>query len=152
AAQGDTLSEEELLSTGVALLVAGHETTTNMIASAVYLLLKHTDQRAKLGREPSLLTSAIEEVLRYEGPLQRVGRTATRDVGLAGRLIRHGQSVLSLLGAANRDPAHFPDPDRFDIQRSPNRHIAFGAGPHFCLGAGLARLEAQSPSAPCSSV
>lgn len=139
---GDCLSEEELMSTGVALLVAGHETTTNLIASALYLLLRHPEELARLRTHPELLPAAIEETLRFESPLQRVGRTATRDVRIGERQIRRGDSVLALLGAANRDPEAFPEPDRFDIGRSPNRHVAFGSGPHFCIGAALARLEA----------
>lgn len=140
--QGEMLSEEELLSTGVALLVAGHETTTNLISSAIWLFLRHPEARRQLRERPEMIPGAIEEVLRFEGPLQRVGRTATMDVELDGRPIRAGQTVLSLIGAANRDPAQFAEPERFDIARAPNRHVAFGSGPHFCLGAGLARLEA----------
>ncbi|MEW6305629.1 MAG: cytochrome P450 [Verrucomicrobiota bacterium] len=140
--QGDRLTEDELLSTGVSLLVAGHETTTNLIASAVLLLLQHPEQLAALRADVALLPGAIEETLRYESPLQRLGRTALVDVEIRGRKIKKGQTVLSLLGAANRDPAQFPDADRFDIRRNPNRHLAFGNGIHFCLGAPLARLEA----------
>ena len=141
--EGDRLSEEELLSTCVTLLVAGHETTTSLISSTVYLLLKHPDQLQKLRENPALIESAVEESLRYEGSFQRSRRVATEDVILGGQQIRKGQLVLQFLGAANRDPAHFPDPDRFDIERQPNRHLSFGFGVHICLGAALARLEAK---------
>ena len=141
--EGDKLSEEELLSTCVTLLVAGHETTTSLISSTIYLLLKHPDQLQKLRETPSVIESAVEESLRYEGSFQRSRRIATEDVILCGQQIRKGQLVLQFLGAANRDPAHFSDPDRFDIQRQPNRHLSFGFGVHICLGAALARLETK---------
>ncbi|MGH7943396.1 MAG: cytochrome P450 [Opitutaceae bacterium] len=140
--EGDRLAEDELLSTCVTLLVAGHETTTNLIASAVWLLLRHPGQQARLRAAPALMPSAIEEVLRFESPLHRVGRTATCDTEIAGTPIRKGETVFLMLAAANRDPAQFPEPATFDIARSPNKHIAFGYGIHFCLGAALARLEA----------
>lgn len=139
---GDRLAEDELLSTCVTLLVAGHETTTNLIASATWLLLRHPEQLARLRAEPALMPSAIEEVLRFESPLHRVGRTALRDTEIAGTQIRKGETVFLMLAAANRDPVQFPEADTFDIARSPNKHIAFGHGIHFCLGAALARLEA----------
>jgi pimeloyl-[acyl-carrier protein] synthase len=139
---GERLTEDELLSTGVGLLVAGHETTTNLIAGAIWLLLRHPEQLARLRRESALMNTAIEEVLRYESPLQRLTRTVSSEVAVGGRPIKQGQTLMMLLGAANRDPAQFPEPDRFDIAREPNRHIAFGQGIHFCLGAPLARLEA----------
>jgi cytochrome P450 len=140
--QGDRLSNEELLSTGVSLLVAGHETNTNLIASAVYLLLRHPNQLAELKRNPAGMPGALEEVLRFESPLQRLGRTVLEDIAIDGHEIGKGQTVLSLLGAANRDPGMFPEADRFDIRRTPNKHLAFGHGSHFCLGAALARIEA----------
>jgi hypothetical protein len=139
---GDRLAEDELLSTCVTLLVAGHETTTNLIGSAVWLLLRHPGQLAALRENPALMPSAIEEVLRFESPLHRVGRTALCDIEIAGTRIRKGETVFLLLAAANRDPDQFPEPNRFDIYRSPNKHLAFGYGIHFCLGAALARLEA----------
>ena len=141
--EGDRLSEEELLSTCVTLLVAGHATTTNLIASAVLFLLQHPDQLRKLRENPALIEGAVEESLRYDGPFQRNRRIAREDVIIGGKHIGKGQLVLAFLGAANRDPTHFPDPDRFDIERHPNRHISFGAGVHFCLGASLSRLEAR---------
>jgi hypothetical protein len=140
--EGDRLAEDELLSTCLTLLVAGHETTTNLIGSAIWLLLRYPEQRARLRREPGLMASAIEEVLRFESPLHRVGRTALSDSEVAGTRIRKGETVFLLLASANRDPAQFADPDTFDIARTPNKHIAFGYGIHFCLGAALARLEA----------
>lgn len=139
---GDTLTEEELLSTLVTILIGGHETTTSLIASGTLLLLTHPEERRKLEAEPRLAQSAVEEFLRFEGPFQRNRRIATEDVTIGGQEVGEGELVMQLLGAANRDPAHFPDPDRLDIARSPNRHLAFGYGVHFCLGASLARLEA----------
>jgi cytochrome P450 PksS len=123
-------------------LVAGHETTTNLIASAVWLMLRHPEQHARLRAQPELMAAAIEETLRFESPLHRVGRTALRDSEIAGVTIRKGETVFLLLASANRDPAQFAHPDAFDITRAPNKHIAFGYGIHFCLGAALARLEA----------
>ena len=140
--QGDRLSEEELLSTCVSILIGGHETTTSLLSSAIWLLLTHPGQWQKLRETPSLITGAVEEFLRYESPFQRLTRVAGEDVEVAGQTIRKGQTALCLLGAANRDPGQFPDPDRLDIERTPNRHVAFAHGIHFCLGAGLARLEA----------
>ena len=141
--EGDRLSEEELLSTCVSLLVAGHATTTSLISSAVLFLLQHPDQLRKLRENPALVEAAVEESLRYDGPFQRNRRIAREDLTIGGKQIGKGQLVLAFLGAANRDPSHFPDPDGFDIERRPNRHISFGAGAHFCLGASLARLEAR---------
>lgn len=141
--EGERLSEEDLLSTCVTLLVAGHETTSSLISGAVLALLQNPDQLRKLRENPALIEGAVEESLRYDGPFQRNRRIAREDVTIEGKQIGKGQLVLVFLGAANRDPSHFPDPDRFDIERIPNRHISFGAGVHFCLGASLARLEAR---------
>jgi len=140
--QGDRLTEEELLSTCVSILIGGHETTTSLLTSATWLLLTHPESLNKLRETPSLLPGAVEEFLRYESPFQRLTRVATQDVEIEGQAIRQGQTVMCLLGAANRDPKQFPDPDCFDIQRAPNKHLAFAHGIHFCLGAALARLEA----------
>lgn len=140
--EGDRLAEDELLSTCLTLLVAGHETTTNLIASATWLLLRHRDQLERLRAKPALMSTAIEEVLRFESPLHRVGRTAVVDTTIEGTPIRQGETVFLLLASANRDPAQFRDADKFEIQRAPNKHLAFGHGIHFCLGAALARLEA----------
>ena len=140
---GDVLSHEELLATCTLLLVAGHETTANLIANGVLALLRHPGQLAELRADPGLVSGAVEEVLRYDPPVQlttRIVRSATR----IGEVDVPADAVLLLLiGAANRDPQEFPEPDRFDIHRTPNRHLAFAAGAHFCLGSGLARLEAS---------
>jgi pimeloyl-[acyl-carrier protein] synthase len=140
--EGDRLAEDELLSTCLTLLVAGHETTTNLIASATWLLLRHPEQHARVRANPALMSSMIEEVLRFESPLHRVGRTALTDTTVNGTPVRKGETVFLLLAAANRDPAQFREPNTFDVTRTPNKHLAFGHGIHFCLGAALARLEA----------
>jgi len=141
--QGDTLSQPELLATCVLLLVAGHETTVNLIGNGMLALLRHPAELRKLSAEPALLPSAVEELLRWDSPVQRTGRIAATDVELGGTLIPKGALVSAVLGAANRDPAHFPEPDRLDLARPDNRHLAFGWGIHFCLGAPLARVEGQ---------
>src|SRR2546430_16784831 len=141
--QGDTLSQAELLATCVLLLVAGHETTVNLIGNGMLALLRHPAELRTLSREPALLPSAVEELLRWDSPVQRTGRITATDVELGGTLIPKGALVSAVLGAANRDPAHFPEPDRLDLARPDNRHLAFGWGIHFCLGAPLARVEAQ---------
>ena len=141
-AEGDKLSEAELLTTCVTLLTAGHETTTNLLGNGLYSLLRYPDEMARLRAAPELMPTAVEEMLRYESPLQRNPRRLAEDVALGGHIMRRGDFVLQVLGSANRDPARFPDPDRFDVGRRPNRHLAFGHGIHFCLGAPLARLEA----------
>lgn len=139
---GDRLTEDELLATCVLLYVAGHETTVNLIGNGLHALLRHPGQWRRLREDPRGLPAAVEELLRYDGPVQRVGRIALTDVELAGVRIPEGSLVLGFLGAANRDPAHFPDPDRLDVTRDQPRHLAFGYGAHYCLGAPLARLEA----------
>ncbi len=139
---GDKLTEEELLSTCVTILIGGHETTTNLISSGLYALLQHPDALLRLKRNPSLIETAVEEFLRYEGPFQRNRRVVMEDLDLRGKRIQKGQLVLQFVGAANRDPEEFPDPDRLDIERQPNRHVAFGYGVHYCLGAALSRIEA----------
>ena len=141
--QGDRLTEGELLITCTLLFVAGHETTVNLIGNGLLALLNHPDELAKLRADPALLPGAVEELLRYDSPVQRTGRMTNTDVELDGRKIGKGSLVVTAIGAANRDPAHFPDPDRLDITRRDNRHVAFGFGIHFCLGAPLARLEGQ---------
>lgn len=140
---GERLSHGEILGFFQLLLLAGSETTTNLISNAVLSLSENPAQFARLRTEPDLLPSAIEEVLRYRSPLQWMYRIARRDVDLGGTTIPAGTMVLAVIGAANRDPEAFPDPDRFDITRATNPHLAFGHGPHFCLGAPLARLEAR---------
>lgn len=142
---GDTLSEEELSSMVALLIVAGHETTVSLIGNAMLALLTHPEQRAELERDPSLLPRAVEELIRYDGPVERtLNRWATEDVELAGQTIRRGETVIVILGAADRDPARFEAPDRLDLgSRREIRHLGFGRGSHFCLGAPLARLEAE---------
>jgi cytochrome P450 len=140
---GDRLREDELLATCILLLVAGHETTVNLIGNGTLALLRHRDQLRRLRKDPGLIASAVEELLRYDGPVQRTARVSGEDVAIAGRTIAKGELVMPFIGAADRDPAQFPDPDRLDIARTDNRHIAFGWGIHFCLGAPLARLEGQ---------
>lgn len=139
--QGDRLTEGELMATILLLFVAGHETTVNLIGNGTLALLRHPDQLGRLREDPSLVTGAVEELLRFDGPVQRTGRIASCAVELGGRTIPEDAIVLGILGAANRDPAVFPDPDRLDVTRAENRHLAFGWGIHFCLGASLARLE-----------
>jgi cytochrome P450 len=139
---GDQLTEAELMTTSVNLLIAGFETTTTLIGNGLYTLLRHPDQLQVLRDDPSLMAGAVEEMLRFESPLQRNPRRVAEDMEYGGEQLRKGDFILQLLGSANRDPAYFPEPDRFDIHRRPNRHIAFGQGIHFCLGAPLARLEA----------
>jgi cytochrome P450 len=142
--QGDRLSEEELLANCILLFSAGHETTVNLIGNGMLALLRHPGECQKLRENPTLIQSAVEEFLRYEGPVQLTGRGALEDLEIGGQKIRKGERVFTILAAANRDPAQFPNPDQLDITRSDNRHLAFGHGIHFCLGAALARLEAQS--------
>jgi cytochrome P450 len=140
--QGQRLTEDELYATCGLLLTAGHETTSNLIGNGVLALLRHPQQLARLRAEPGMINGAVEEFLRYECPAQWVARTAKEDVVVGPATIRKGQMALIGLGAANRDAAQFADPDTLDIGRSPNRHVAFGHGIHFCLGAALARIEA----------
>lgn len=140
---GAGLTADEALANIVLLLMAGHETTTHFIGNALLALLQHPDQAARLAGTPALMPSAIEELLRFDSPLQLMLRHARQDVELAGNPIAAGQPVLLVCGAANRDPLAFPEPHRLDLGRSGPRHVAFGHGPHFCLGAGLARLEGE---------
>jgi cytochrome P450 len=138
---GDRLSDDELISTCVTLFVAGHETTTHLIGNGMVALLRAPEELARLRAEPGLLESAVEELLRMDPPVQRSWRIATEECTLGGQQIRKGEMVLLLIGAANRDEALFADGERLDIGRSPNRHLGFGHGIHFCLGAPLARIE-----------
>jgi cytochrome P450 len=142
--QEDALTEAELFGTVVILIVAGHETTVGLIGNVVLSLLTHPEQLALVRADPSLIPAAVEEVLRYEGPVERtLNRWAAEDVELGGRTIRRGELVIGILGAADRDPERFPEPDRLDVTRADTRHLAFGRGSHFCLGAPLARLETE---------
>ncbi len=139
--EGDRLTEAELVNSCITLLVAGHETTTSLLGNGIYTLLSHPDQMQLLKDEPALMPTAIEEMLRYESPIARQPRLMKQDADMGGRRIRKGETVFQMLNAANRDPAVFNDPDRFDIRRKDNRHLAFGMGIHFCVGAPLARAE-----------
>ena len=140
---GDRLAAPELLHNCIFLLNAGHETTTNLIGNGLVALLRHPDEKARLAADPALARSAVEEVLRYESSNQLGNRVATVAVTIGGVALPPGAGVTIAIGAANRDPTRFPDPDRFDIGRSPNRHLAFGTGIHQCAGMSLARLEGQ---------
>ncbi|MFE2474926.1 cytochrome P450 [Streptomyces sp. NPDC059389] len=141
----DGLSPEELLGMAFLLLVAGHETTVNLISSAVLALLRHPDQLAAVRADPRLIDGAVEEALRYDGPVTAAAfRHAAESVEIAGVRIPAGDSVMLSLAAASRDPGHFPDPDRFDVRRPAQGHLAFGHGIHHCLGAPLARLEGRT--------
>ena len=143
-AEGDKLSENELLSMIFLLIVAGHETTVNLIGNGTLALFEHPQQRASLRENPNLLKTAIEEMLRYYGPVEvSLTRWVRQDTELGGQGMRRGEQIVALLASANHDETQFPNPEKFDIRREPNRHIAFGTGIHSCLGATLARLEAQ---------
>lgn len=141
--EGSKLTQDEMIRMLVLLLVAGNETTTTLIGNTVLELLAHPDELRRLRADPALVESAIEEVLRYSSPVQLDPRRATRRVELYGHTIEANQIAVSWIGSANHDEAVFSDPERFDIGREDNRHLAFGFGPHYCLGANLARLEAQ---------
>lgn len=141
--ENDKLTEEEAASTCILLAIAGHETTVNLISNSVLCLLQHPEQLLKLRENPDLIGTAVEECLRYESPTQMTARVASEDIDISGVTIRQGEQVYLLLGAANRDPSIFTNPDVFDITRSPNQHLSFGHGHHVCLGSSLARLEAQ---------
>ncbi|MDJ0866776.1 MAG: cytochrome P450 [Myxococcota bacterium] len=144
ADEGDgALDPDELLATCLLLLVAGHETTTNLLANGLLTLLRHPDELAWLRRHPEAMGTAVEELLRYEGPLMRVVRHAREDVEVRGVTIPAGRIVDLVMASANRDPERFAEPGRLDLQRPDNRHLSFGLGAHFCLGAALARLEAR---------
>ncbi|HEY3111425.1 MAG TPA: cytochrome P450, partial [Chloroflexota bacterium] len=141
--QGAGLSRGELLTMCMLLLVAGHETTTNLIASGLFCLLRDPEQRELPRSRPELLAGAVEEALRFESPIQRARHAVKEPTEIAGALIPGGDVVTAVIGSANRDPEVFARPDRFDIARGENHHLAFGRGPHFCLGAPLARLEGE---------
>jgi len=141
--EGSRLDLEELLANAVLLLMNGHETTTDTIANGVLALLQNPDQLAKLRAHPELIVSATEEMMRYDGAVQLRGVSAAQKVTIGGKEIASGQTVYMVIAAANRDAEQFAEPDRFDIERSPNRHLEFGNGIHFCIGAALARAETQ---------
>lgn len=140
---GDRLTDEEVIANAIITMVGGQETTTNLIGNGTLSLLTNPDQWRRLREDPSLVGSAVEELLRYETPSQYTARLAPEDCELGGKAIRRGQVVTAVMGAANRDPVHFPDPDRLDLGRRDDRHLAFGWGGHYCFGAPLARLEGR---------
>jgi cytochrome P450 len=140
---GDVLTEEELYAQCVMLLFGGHETTRNLIGNGLYTLLRHPEQTAELVDSPDLIRSAVEELLRYESPVQYTGRMVLEDFEFCGVPVLRGQELIFMLGAANRDANQFKDPDHLDLKRAKNPHLAFGAGAHFCIGNQLARLEGQ---------
>lgn len=141
--QGDRLTENELFANCVLLLIAGHETTTNLIGNGVLALLKNPDEQETLRLKPELIVTAVEEMLRYDSPVQKMGRIALTDIPIAGKEILQGQLICFGFAAANRDPEQFALPQQLDVTRQPNRHLAFGHGLHYCVGAALARVEGQ---------
>ena len=140
---GERLTEEEVIANSIITMVGGQETTTNLIGSGTLSLLRNPDELEKLRADLSMIPAAVEELLRYESPSQHTARLAPDDLELGGKLIRKRQAVQAVMAAANRDPERFPDPDRLDVTRQDNRHVAFGYGAHFCFGAPLARIEGQ---------
>jgi len=143
-AEGDKLTEDELVTTCILLLNAGHEATVNVSGNGLLALLRHADQLQRLRDDRALLATAIEELMRFDSPLQLFERTATEDVEIGGVTVTAGQKIAALLGSANHDPAVFADPEELDVGRADNPHISFGAGIHFCIGAPLARVELQA--------
>jgi cytochrome P450 len=141
--EGEVLTEEELYAQCIALLFAGHETTRNLIGNGMYTLLQNPQQTAQLRENPEMIRSAVEELLRFESPVQFTARVLKEDIEVCGQPIRKGWTVQCMLGAANRDPKQFKEPDQLDLKRLNNQHLAFSAGLHFCIGAQLARLEGQ---------
>jgi pimeloyl-[acyl-carrier protein] synthase len=139
--EGDRLTEEEVVANSIMVMTGGQETTTNLIGNGLLTLLRQPEQFEQLRADPSLIPNAIEELLRYESPIQYTSRLAPDDLELGGKTIRKRQAVIAVMGAANRDPERYPDPDRLDITRKDNRHLAFAWGAHFCFGAPLARVE-----------
>src|SRR5260221_12930483 len=140
---GDRLTEEEIIANCIVTMVGGQETTTNLIGNGILSLLRNPDQLQRLRDDLALVPSAVEELLRYESPSQHTARIAPRDTEIGGKQIRQSQAGIAVMGAGNRDPERRPDPDRLDVGRTDNRHIAFGWASHFCFGAALARIEGQ---------
>jgi len=140
---GDRLTEEEVIANSIITMVGGQETTTNLIGNGLLTLLRHPAEMQRLRDGPALIPSAVEELLRYESPSQHTARMAPTDIELGGQRIRRREAVIAVMGAANRDPDRFPDPDQLDLARTDNRHLAFGWAAHFCFGAALARIEGQ---------
>src|SRR5438445_2128904 len=141
--ESDSLSDEEILTMCNLLLIAGHETTVNLIGNGLLALLRHPEQRQRWQQDEGLARTAVEELLRFDSPVQLTGRVALEDLEVDGCTVRKGQAMVLLLGAGNRDPEQFANPEDLDLGREPNPHLSFGAGIHFCLGAPLARLEGQ---------
>jgi pimeloyl-[acyl-carrier protein] synthase len=141
--EDDRLSDDEVIANVIVTMVGGQETTTNLIGNGMLSLLRHPQELERLRADPALVPSAVEELLRFESPSQQTARLVPEDGLLGDKTVRKRQAVIAVMGAANRDPDRFPDPDRLDLTRSDNRHVAFGWGPHFCFGAALARIEAQ---------
>jgi cytochrome P450 len=144
--RGDVLTEDEIISSAILIVAAGHVTTTDLIGNSTLALLRDPDQARRVSADrgtPGFLESAVEELLRYESPVQMTARLVREPVDLGGKRIRKGEWLILWLGAANRDPARFSDPDRLDLERTDNKHLAFGSGAHFCLGAPLARMQGQ---------
>ena len=140
---GRRLTEEEIIANTILTMIGGQETTTNLIGSGLITRLRHPEQMRMIREDPSLIPGAVEELLRFESPIQHTARVAREDVMLGGKQIRRGQSVIAVIAAGNRDPNRFPNPDVLDLKRTDNRHLAFGWGAHFCFGAPLARIEGQ---------
>jgi len=140
---GDRLTDEEVVANSIVTMVGGLETTTNLIGNGILTLLRNPEEMERLKANPSLVPSAVEEMLRYESPSQHTGRIVPQDREMGGKVLKKGQAIMAVMAAANRDPERFPDPDRFDISRKDNRHLAFGYAAHFCFGAALARVEGQ---------
>ncbi|HEY5635664.1 MAG TPA: cytochrome P450 [Burkholderiales bacterium] len=140
---GERLTETELYHQCIFMLNAGHETTTNLLGNGLWLLLRHPGEMARLAADPGLVPSAVEEMLRYEGPIQINNRRLTAPMEIGGKTLPAGTSITLAIGAANHDPAQFPDPGRFDVGRKPNRHLAFGQGDHACSGMNVARMEGR---------
>jgi cytochrome P450 len=141
---GDRLSEQELFSMVILLIVAGHETTTSLIGNGMLALLQHPEQLERLKNDPSGISAAVEELVRYDGPAERaITRFVAVDTELGGQWLRRGDFVIAIIGAADRDPQQFSEASKLIIERAPNRHLGFGKGAHYCLGAPLARLEAE---------
>src|SRR6185369_574853 len=140
---GVRLSEEEVIANIIVTMVGGQETTTNLIGNGLLTLIRQPERLAQLRDDPSIMRSGIEELLRYETPSQHTARIAPADVTIGGKLIKKGTAVMAVMAAGNRDPDRFPDPDRLDLTREDNRHLAFGWAAHFCFGAPLARMEGR---------
>jgi hypothetical protein len=140
---GGRLTEDEVVANAILIMVGGQETTTNLIGNGLLALLRHPDRLAELRDDPSIVAGAVEELLRFESPTQHTARMVPEDTVLGGKLLRKREPVMAVMAAANRDPARFPDPDRLDLRRPDNKHLAFSWAAHFCFGAPLARMEGQ---------